>query len=76
MQHTTDAAGLFDRLLRMCNDVGLLPEEYGVRARPLVGNFPPAVSRIALVKTDHNIAYTAKPCRSHFGKSPVVEAAE
>ena len=35
-----------------------------------------ALSRIALVKTDHNIAYMAKPYRPHFGKSPVVEAAE
>jgi hypothetical protein len=66
MQHTTDAPGLFD----------LVKVEYDVRARPLVGNFSRAVSRIALVETDHNIACTAKLYRLHFGKSPVVEAAE
>jgi len=76
MQHTTDAPGLFDRLLRMCNDIGLVKVEYDVRARPLVGNFSRAVSRIALVETDHNIACTAKLYRLHFGKYPVVEAAE
>ncbi len=48
MQHTTDAPGLFDRLLRMCNDVGLLPE--GIRrARSAFGRkfFPGGFSYCA-----------------------------
>jgi GH15 family glucan-1,4-alpha-glucosidase len=44
-----DARALFDRLLQLCNDVGLLSEEYDVHRKRLVGNFPQAFSHIALV---------------------------
>ncbi|HUA91988.1 MAG TPA: glycoside hydrolase family 15 protein [Terracidiphilus sp.] len=44
-----DARKLFDKLLKLPNDVGLLSEEYDVRRRRLVGNFPQAFSHIALV---------------------------
>ena len=44
-----DAHALFDRLLTLCNDLGLLSEEYDVHHRRLVGNFPQAFSHIALV---------------------------
>ena len=46
-----EATALFERLLGLCNDVGLLAEEYDpVRGR-LVGNFPQAFSHIALVNS-------------------------
>ena len=44
-----DARRLFDRLLTLCNDLGLLSEEYDVERKRLVGNFPQAFSHIALV---------------------------
>jgi GH15 family glucan-1,4-alpha-glucosidase len=44
-----DAEKLFERLLQLCNDVGLLSEEYDVNQKRLVGNFPQAFSHIALV---------------------------
>jgi GH15 family glucan-1,4-alpha-glucosidase len=44
-----DARKLFDRLLQLRNDVGLLAEEYDIKERRLVGNFPQALSHIALV---------------------------
>ncbi len=44
-----DARALFERLLTLCNDVGLLSEEYDLRRKRLVGNFPQAFSHIALV---------------------------
>ncbi len=44
-----DAQKLFDKLLTLANDVGLLAEEYGVREKRLLGNFPQAFSHIALV---------------------------
>ena len=44
-----DATALFDRLAGLCNDVGLLAEEYDPRARRQVGNFPQAFSHVALV---------------------------
>jgi GH15 family glucan-1,4-alpha-glucosidase len=50
----SDAQRLFDRLLKLRNDVGLLSEEYDSEAERLVGNFPQALSHIALV----HAAYT------------------
>ncbi len=44
-----DARALFERLLTLCNDLGLLAEEYDVQRKRLVGNFPQAFSHIALV---------------------------
>jgi GH15 family glucan-1,4-alpha-glucosidase len=44
-----DARRLFERLLKLCNDLGLLSEEYDPQAKRLVGNFPQAFSHIALV---------------------------
>lgn len=44
-----DAEKLFERLIGLCNDVGLLSEEYDIGKQRLVGNFPQAFSHIALV---------------------------
>ncbi|KAA6462125.1 glycoside hydrolase family 15 protein [Acidobacteria bacterium AB60] len=44
-----DARKLFERLLTLCNDLGLLSEEYDTKRKRLVGNFPQAFSHIALV---------------------------
>jgi GH15 family glucan-1,4-alpha-glucosidase len=46
-----DARRTFERVLSARNDLGLLSEEYDVRARQLAGNFPQALSHIALVRT-------------------------
>src|SRR3954452_7484121 len=60
---------LFERLLALRNDVGLLSEEYDVAAGRLVGNFPQAFSHIALVNTAHNIARPSKPAEQRAGES-------
>ena len=44
-----DARALFERLLGLRNDLGLLSEEYDIAGKRLVGNFPQAFSHIALV---------------------------
>ena len=44
-----DARKLFEKLLALCNDVGLLSEEFDPEHNRLVGNFPQAFSHIALV---------------------------
>jgi GH15 family glucan-1,4-alpha-glucosidase len=41
----------FERVLVVCNDVGLLSEEYNVPAQHLAGNFPQALTHLALVNT-------------------------
>jgi GH15 family glucan-1,4-alpha-glucosidase len=44
-----DARALFERLLKLPNDLGLLSEEYDLERQRMVGNFPQAFSHIALV---------------------------
>jgi GH15 family glucan-1,4-alpha-glucosidase len=58
---TDDAEKLFQRLLDLRNDVGLLAEEYDPRQKRLLGNFPQAFSHIALVNTAHNLSHEQKP---------------
>ena len=66
---SADAQRLFERLVGLCNDVGLLGEEYDAGAQRLVGNFPQALSHIALVNTAHNIASATKPCEQRSGNT-------
>jgi GH15 family glucan-1,4-alpha-glucosidase len=51
-----EAKKFFERLLSLANDVGLLSEEYDAKKRRLVGNFPQALSHIALVHAAFTIA--------------------
>jgi len=46
-----DAKALFERLLSLRNDLGLLSEEYDAVAGRLVGNFPQAFSHVSLVNS-------------------------
>lgn len=46
-----EAEALFDRLLKLQNDLGLLSEEYDTERRRLVGNFPQAFSHVELINT-------------------------
>ena len=46
---TSEARVLFERLLGLANDLGLLAEEYDVRRQRQVGNFPQAFSHLTLV---------------------------
>jgi GH15 family glucan-1,4-alpha-glucosidase len=56
-----DARRLFERLLTLCNDVGLLSEEYDPGSGRLLGNFPQALSHIALINSAFNLSDAAKP---------------
>ncbi len=55
MGREKDARALFERLVGLCNDVGLLSEEYDPQARRLLGNFPQAFSHVSLVNTALNL---------------------
>ncbi|GAA3414495.1 hypothetical protein GCM10018952_35260 [Streptosporangium vulgare] len=46
-----EAVELFERLLSLRNDVGLLAEEYDPRYGRMVGNFPQAFSHVPLIHT-------------------------
>jgi GH15 family glucan-1,4-alpha-glucosidase len=56
-----EARELFDRLLSLRNDVGLLAEEYDPRLGRQVGNFPQAFSHVALVNTAFNLTRAQGP---------------
>ena len=53
------AQELFDRVLGIANDVGLLAEEYDTIARRQTGNFPQALTHIALINTAHTLYTTS-----------------
>jgi GH15 family glucan-1,4-alpha-glucosidase len=63
-----DAHRLFDRLLTLCNDVGLLSEEYDVKSKRQVGNFPQAFSHIALLSAAYHLFETGRFARHTAGK--------
>jgi GH15 family glucan-1,4-alpha-glucosidase len=65
-----EAAAVFDRLLGLCNDVGLLSEEYDVKAGRLVGNFPQAFSHIGLVSTALNLSQANCPANQRRNGRP------
>jgi GH15 family glucan-1,4-alpha-glucosidase len=50
-----EARALFERLLDLRNDVGLLAEEYDPRAQRQLGNFPQAFSHLALINSALNL---------------------
>lgn len=50
-----DSRRLFEKLLNIRNDVGLLSEEYDLRTRRFAGNFPQAFSHVALISSACNL---------------------
>jgi GH15 family glucan-1,4-alpha-glucosidase len=58
---TDEARALFERALAVTNDLGLLAEEYEPRDRRMVGNFPQALSHVALINSAYNLARAIKP---------------
>jgi GH15 family glucan-1,4-alpha-glucosidase len=52
----TEARRLFERLLDLRNDVGLLAEEYDPRSQRQLGNFPQAFSHLALADSARNLS--------------------
>jgi GH15 family glucan-1,4-alpha-glucosidase len=61
------AERLFERLLALRNDVGLLAEEYDPRTRRQLGNFPQVFTHVALINTARNLSMRGGPSehRSH-----------
>lgn len=71
---TAEAHALFQRLLTLCNDVGLLAEEYDPASRRMLGNFPQAFSHVGLINTALNLART--PARPQLEQSEQAVADE
>jgi GH15 family glucan-1,4-alpha-glucosidase len=67
---TDQAMALFERLLALRNDVGLLSEQYDPVARRLLGNFPQAMTHVALVNTARNLSGGGGPARARADREP------
>ncbi|HEY0328784.1 MAG TPA: glycoside hydrolase family 15 protein [Rhodopseudomonas sp.] len=55
------ASALFDRVASVANDIGLLAEEYDSEAKRQTGNFPQALTHIALINTAQNLCTAQQP---------------
>jgi GH15 family glucan-1,4-alpha-glucosidase len=60
-----EAEKLFRRLLGLCNDVGLISEEYDPKSDRLVGNFPQAFTHVGLINTAMNLTRQANNPAEH-----------
>ena len=67
-----EAIALFERLLALRNDLGLLSEEYDPQAKRLLGNFPQAFTHTAIINTAANLAEleTASAARGNSQHEP------
>jgi GH15 family glucan-1,4-alpha-glucosidase len=72
-----DSEALFERLLSLSNDVGLFAEEYDARAKRMLGNFPQALTHMALVNTARLLSMPEHEVRgaSAMGERPSAAAA-
>lgn len=77
---SADATRMFETVLSLCNDVGLLAEEYDTVRRRLVGNFPQGFSHIGLINTAFNLVDAHGPAKQRSerqaprnGRSPANE---
>jgi GH15 family glucan-1,4-alpha-glucosidase len=68
MGRAEDARRLFERLVALRNDVGLLSEEYDVASGRLVGNFPQALSHVSLINSAHNVSTGVGPARARAAR--------
>ncbi|HTU94146.1 MAG TPA: glycoside hydrolase family 15 protein [Gemmataceae bacterium] len=63
-----EAKQIFERLLGLCNDVGLISEQYDPQTRRLVGNFPQAFTHVGLINTAINLRREANHPAEHRSK--------
>lgn len=59
-----EARRMCERLLGLCNDVGLLGEEYDPSSKRLLGNFPQAFSHVGLINTARNLSSPGGPAET------------
>jgi GH15 family glucan-1,4-alpha-glucosidase len=71
-----EAEEIFERLLGLRNDLGLLAEEYDPRARRQLGNFPQAFSHVGLINTANNLISAAGPAKQRAEEAKPEDGAE
>jgi GH15 family glucan-1,4-alpha-glucosidase len=63
-----EARELFERLLAIRNDLGLLSEEYDPSAKRLLGNFPQAFTHVGLVNSAYNLSHHTGPAHQRTSR--------
>lgn len=71
-----DANQLFERLLPLRNEVGLLAEEYDPKSGQLMGNFPQALSHIARINAGFEFNRLSSPGEQRARSSPAQQHAD
>jgi GH15 family glucan-1,4-alpha-glucosidase len=71
-----DGEALFERLLALSNDVGLLAEEYDPKEKHMLGNFPQALTHVALINTARLLSIPVPEAKraGEKGERPVTAA--
>jgi GH15 family glucan-1,4-alpha-glucosidase len=64
------AEALFERLLTLRNDVGMLSEEYDLKHQRALGNTPQALTHVALINSARNLSRHGGPSEHRSGKTP------
>jgi GH15 family glucan-1,4-alpha-glucosidase len=75
LDRTDEARALFERLIGVGNDLGLLSEEYDPGEGRLLGNFPQAFTHVGLVNSAYNLSAHAGPLRQRGDGSRQKDAA-
>ena len=65
-----EARALFERLLGVSNDLGLLAEEYDPAEKRLLGNFPQAFTHVGLVNSAYNLSHHEGPMHQRPRRGP------
>jgi len=66
-----EAAALFERLCGLCNDVGLLAEQYDPHQGRMLGNFPQAFSHIGIINTALNLHRVVCPAKARTSSNDI-----
>jgi GH15 family glucan-1,4-alpha-glucosidase len=74
MGRQAEAQALFERLLTLRNDVGLIAEEYEPYQKRQLGNFPQAMTHVALINSACNLARPGGPCEHRSGERCAIPA--
>jgi GH15 family glucan-1,4-alpha-glucosidase len=79
MGRVDEATARFERLIECCNDVGLISEEYEPETGRMLGNFPQAMTHVALINTACNLSGVKGPAHrrgagDHYSASSTVAA--
>jgi len=68
-----EARSLFDRLVLLSNDVGLLAEEFDPRSGRMLGNFPQAYSHVGLINSALSLSRFTGPVEERAAPTPTAQ---